>query len=162
PLSTIRMGVDLLLESFSGGLTSKQIEILTMCHEDAVRLERLVGDLLNLSKIESGQTIPRLTAVPTMALLRDAVAPLRLQTQARGLTVHLVDHASLPMVLADRAQIERVVANLVTNAAAATPRNGTVTIAAKQAGGFVAVSVSDTGRGIPREYLPRIFSPFVQ
>ncbi len=64
--------------------------------------------------------------------------------------------------MADRSQIERVVANLIANAVAATPRNGSITVNARQVGTFVAISVSDTGLGIPREYLPRIFSPFVQ
>src|SRR5262249_30406715 len=67
PLSTIRMGVDLLLENASA-LTHRQLDILTMCHDDVIRLERLVGDLLNLSKIESGRATPRPTAVPAMSL----------------------------------------------------------------------------------------------
>jgi signal transduction histidine kinase len=69
---------------------------------------------------------------------------------------------SLPKVLADRSQIERVVANLVSNAVSATPRHGIITVSATASPEFVAISVSDTGRGIPRDYLPRIFSPFVQ
>jgi PAS domain S-box-containing protein len=162
PLSTIRMGIDLLLEGGSAGLAPKQVEILAMCHDDAVRLDRLVGDLLDLAKIESGRAVPKPVAVPAAALVRDAVEPLRLQAQSKGLTVQVADDPSLPMVLVDRSQIERVMANLVANAVSATPRGGTIAIAAKRVGGFVAVSVSDTGRGIPREYLPRIFSPFVQ
>ncbi len=162
PLSTIRMGVDLLLETAPAALTSKQREMLSMCHDDAVRLEQLVEELLDLARIESGRAVPKPVAIPTMPLLRDAIEPLRLQVEAKELTLRLVDDSSLPMVLADRSQIERVLANLVANAVSATPRRGMITITALPVGGFVAVSVSDTGRGIPREYLPRIFSPFVQ
>ncbi len=162
PLSTIRMGVDLLLEKPSSGLSARQLEILSMCRDDAVRLERLVSDLLSLSKIESGHALPRRTVVSARALLRDAVDPLRLQVQAKGLSLRVVDDASLPAVLADRSQIERVMANLVANALAATPRGGTLTIAARRVGNFVAIAVSDTGPGIPKEYLPRIFTRFVQ
>ena len=133
PLSTIRLGIDLLLEK-SGGLTSRQAEVLSMCHDDAVRLERLVGDLLNLSKIESGQAIPRPTPISAMTLLRDAIEPLRLQSEAKGVTLHIVEDASLPMVMADRSQIERVMANLIANAVAATPRNGSITVNARQVG----------------------------
>jgi NtrC-family two-component system sensor histidine kinase KinB len=102
PLSTIRMGVELLLEK-PAGLTGRQAEVLSMCRDDAVRLERLIGDLLDLSKIESGQAIPKPTAMAAGPLIRDAVEPLRLQIQTKGLTLHVVADASLPSVLADRA-----------------------------------------------------------
>jgi signal transduction histidine kinase len=65
-------------------------------------------------------------------------------------------------VFVDRAQIERVIGNLVTNAARATPPSGTITVSAAARTGAVAVSVTDTGVGIPREYLAKIFEPFVQ
>jgi NtrC-family two-component system sensor histidine kinase KinB len=162
PLSTIRLGVDLLLEKASTALTPRQREILSMCHEDAVRLEHLVGELLNLSKIESGRVAPKLARHDPALLLRDGVEPLRLQAQAKGVTLRLMGDPTLPAVLADRFQIERVIANLVANSIAATPANGTITVNAKQAGDSVAFSVADTGRGIPRDYLPRVFSPFVQ
>jgi two-component system, NtrC family, sensor histidine kinase KinB len=162
PLSTIRMGVDLLLERHIGPLTDEQLELLSMCHDDAERLERLVGDLLNLSKIESGQTAPKPAPVAAMVLVRDAVEPLRLQIQSKGLALTVSGSDSLPDVLADRGQLERVIANLITNSIAATKPGGSIMVSARHAGAFVAVSVSDTGRGIAREYLPRIFSPFVQ
>jgi two-component system, NtrC family, sensor histidine kinase KinB len=162
PLSTIRMGVDLLLERGSSRFTGREIEILSMCHEDAVRLERLVGDLLDLSKIESGRAVPKPAPVPVLALIRDAVEPMRLQIEAKGLALHIVEDAAPPVVMADRSQIERVLGNLVANALAATPGGGTVTVAARRIGTFVAISVTDSGRGIPRDYLPRIFGPFVQ
>ena len=65
-------------------------------------------------------------------------------------------------MFADRDQIERVIVNLVTNAIRATPAGGAITVAAAPRGGDVAFSVTDTGAGIPRDYLARIFEPFVQ
>jgi signal transduction histidine kinase len=62
----------------------------------------------------------------------------------------------------DRSQLERVIANLVTNAMRATPTGGTITVAAVRRDDEVAISVTDTGAGIPRDYLARIFEPFVQ
>ena len=62
----------------------------------------------------------------------------------------------------DRSQIERVIGNLVSNAARATAAGGTIRVAAALRGNEVAISVTDSGAGIPREYLPRIFEPFVQ
>ena len=65
-------------------------------------------------------------------------------------------------MLVDRDQIERVVVNLMSNASRATPAGGTITLAAVRRGGDVAFSVTDTGTGIPRDHLARIFEPFVQ
>ena len=64
--------------------------------------------------------------------------------------------------MADPSQIERVLANLIANAVNATPRGGRIAVAAHRADDRVEVSVSDTGRGIPREYLPRLFGKFMQ
>jgi signal transduction histidine kinase len=65
-------------------------------------------------------------------------------------------------VFVDRGQIERVVSNLMTNARRATPEGGSIIVSATAIGDQVAVSVADTGTGIPREYLAKIFEPFVQ
>jgi signal transduction histidine kinase len=68
----------------------------------------------------------------------------------------------LPNVVADRAQVERVISNLVTNAMRHTARGGEIEISAVRRDGYVAISVSDNGSGIPSEYLSHIFDKFVQ
>ncbi|HET6958736.1 MAG TPA: HAMP domain-containing sensor histidine kinase, partial [Vicinamibacterales bacterium] len=95
-------------------------------------------------------------------LLNEAVNPLRLQVEAKGIRLEVDAPPDLPHVAVDRGQIERVIGNLVTNAMRATPGGGTIAVAAEARGGDVAVSVTDTGAGIPREYLSKIFEPFIQ
>jgi signal transduction histidine kinase len=90
------------------------------------------------------------------------VDALRLQVEARGVRLDLEAPPDLPHVAVDPSQIERVIANLVTNAMRATPAGGTITVAAARRGDEVAFSVTDTGAGISRDDLPRIFEPFVQ
>jgi signal transduction histidine kinase len=68
----------------------------------------------------------------------------------------------LPAVAADRGQIERVIANLIINAMRATAGDGTISVTAVLRDGEVAIAVADTGAGIPREFLARVFEPFVQ
>ncbi|HEX3702843.1 MAG TPA: HAMP domain-containing sensor histidine kinase, partial [Vicinamibacterales bacterium] len=162
PLTSVQMGIHLLLEEPAGALTDRQQDILQMCREDTNRLDRLMRELLDLSKIESSETVPVRTIVRTPSLIRDAVEALRLQVEARGIRLDVDAAPDLPAVSVDRGQIERVVANLVTNATRATPSGGSVTVAAMARGGEVAVSVADSGAGIPRDYLARIFEPFVQ
>jgi signal transduction histidine kinase len=161
PLATLQMGVNLLLEGSAGAVSPAQAEVLATCRDEAARLERLLGELLDLSRLESGETAPRLADVGAAALVRDAVEPLRLQVEGKGLTMRVAVPETLPTVRADRAQVERVLANLVTNAVRATER-GEIAVSALAREGEVAVSVRDTGRGIPPEWLPRVFERFVQ
>jgi two-component system, NtrC family, sensor histidine kinase KinB len=162
PLTSAQMGIHLLLEGTAGALDDRQREILEVCREDTARLDRLMRELLDLSKIESGAVTPHLNEVRPASLLAEATNPLRLQVEGRGLRLEVDASPDLPPVAVDRGQIERVIANLVTNAIRATPAGGTITVAAAPRNDAVAISVADTGSGIPREFLSTIFEPFVQ
>jgi NtrC-family two-component system sensor histidine kinase KinB len=162
PLTSVQMGIHMLLEQAAGELNDKQLEILSICRDDAARLEKLMRDLLDLSKIESGEAAPRLARVGSSSLIRDAVEPLRPQVEAKGVELHVDAPLDLGPVMADRAQIERVVGTLITNAVAATSRGGSITVSGVRRGDHLSVTVADSGRGIPREYLAGIFEPFVQ
>jgi signal transduction histidine kinase len=118
--------------------------------------------LLDLSRIESGKVAPRLSLVRAGEMMNDAVEPLRRQADAKGVTLRIKEPAELPAMEADLGQVERVIANLVTNAIRATERGGEIEVAAALRSGYLAISVRDTGRGIPHEYLSRVFEPFVQ
>jgi NtrC-family two-component system sensor histidine kinase KinB len=162
PLTSVQMGIHLLLEGDAGSLDERQRDILQVCREDTTRLDRLMRELLDLSKIESGAVTPQVAPVRPATLLAEAVSPLRLQVEAKGIHLEVDAPPDLPHVSVDRGQIERVIGNLVGNAMRATPDGGTIAVAAVRRGDELAVSVSDTGSGIPREYLSTIFEPFVQ
>lgn len=161
PLTSLQLGLHLVLED-TGNLTERQQELLYMCREDGQRLARLSTDLLDLSQIEAGEAPPRLARTPTAAMVRNAIEPLRLQVEAKGLALVAELPPDLPAVMADKAQIERVLANLVSNSARATAKGGRITVSAEPREGQLAIAVADTGVGIPAEYLRRIFEPFVQ
>jgi NtrC-family two-component system sensor histidine kinase KinB len=156
------MGIHLLLEGTAGQLADRQQEILEVCREDTTRLDRLMRELLDLSKIESGAVTPVLVPVRPSLLVAGAIEPLRLQVESHGIRLDVDAPPDLPAVSVDRSQIERVITNLVTNATRATPAGGAITVAAAQRGEEIAISVADTGTGIPPESLSRIFEPFVQ
>jgi len=162
PLTTIEMGVHLLLEGTGGELSPKQYELLEMCREGTLRLDALVKDLLDLSKIESGEATPQVVPIDAHDLLVDAVELVRPQAEAKGLALCVDAPVDLPEIAVDRGQVERVITNLVTNAIRATDRGGTIEVSCGVRNGFIAISVRDTGRGIPHDYLDRIFEPFVQ
>jgi PAS domain S-box-containing protein len=161
PLTSVQMGVHLLLEGAAGELNDKQAEVLGACREDCERLDKLMRDLLDLSRIEAGESEPDLQPIRARELIMDEVETLRPQVEAKGVSFAVDIPVDLPRILADRSEIERVVANLVVNAIRYT-RQGEIRINAEMRGHYVAVSVSDTGEGIPPEYLPHIFDKFVQ
>jgi len=162
PLTSVQMSVHLLLEGAVGGLTDKQRAVLLACREDCERLEKLMRDLLDLSRIESGKSVPQLLPVRVEDLIAPSAESLRAQVEAKGIAFAIEAPAALPSVLADRPQIERVIMNLVSNAVRHTEAGGSIRVQAVRRDGHVAVSVTDTGRGIPAEYLPRIFETFAQ
>jgi NtrC-family two-component system sensor histidine kinase KinB len=118
-------------------------------------------DLLDLSRIEGGESKPRLEPIRTRDLIQDATKELRPQVESRGLDFTVEAAVDLPSVNADRSQVERVLSNLVVNAMRYT-KHGAIKINAQPRGNSVAISVSDTGSGIPQEYLTHIFDKFVQ
>ena len=161
PLTSVQMGVHLLLEGALGELTDQQNEVLQACRQDCERLDKLMRDLLDLSRIEAGESQPQLAAISARDLLTTAINELRPQVEAKGLELKVAVPVDLPLVSIDRLQIERVISNLLINALRHT-KNGEITISAEQRDNHVAISVADTGSGIPTEYLPHIFDKFVQ
>ena len=161
PLTSVQMGVHLLLEGATGELSDKQVEILSACRDDCERLDKLMRDLLDLSRIEAGESKPTLEPARTADVISEATRELRPQVEAKGLAFEVDASVALPSVMVDKTQVERVIANLVGNALRYTSE-GEIKISASLRPNFVAVSVSDTGSGIPPEYLPHIFDKFVQ
>ncbi|HET6976490.1 MAG TPA: ATP-binding protein [Pyrinomonadaceae bacterium] len=161
PLTSVQMGVYLLLERAAGELTEKQVEILSACREDCERLDKLMRDLLDLSRIEAGESKPNFEPIRTRELINDATKELAPMVESKGLDFRVEAPVDLPTVNADRSQVERVLANLVVNAIRYT-KQGEIKISVQPRGNSVSVSVSDTGSGIPAEYLPHIFDKFVQ
>jgi PAS domain S-box-containing protein len=162
PLSSVLMGIHLLLEGAAGALTEAQRDLLATCREDCERLEKLMRDLLDLTRIETGEKPPHMQSISATTLLHEAAEALRAQAEACGLTFTVDVPLGLPCVRADRLHIARVMANLVTNAVRHTPPAGEIHVTVTQRDGYVACSVADTGSGIPAQYLPRLFDKFVQ
>jgi two-component system sensor histidine kinase ResE len=124
------------------------------------RLNRLVEDLLDLSRIESGAATLDLEEVDLSELIRGAVENLESQTRERQIQVELDLPAELPPVQADPDRIYQVLINLVSNALRFNHDQGKIAITARRANGFVRVEVRDSGPGIPPEEIPLIWERF--
>jgi signal transduction histidine kinase len=160
PLTSIRMATHLLLEERIGLLNTKQTELLMAARDDADRLQKIIEDLLDMGRLESGRVKLDLQSEPSERLVSDAVTPLETAFHDKGLTLEVDVPVETPAVLADPARIGHVFSNLLTNALKYTPPGGHVHISAEPLDRFVRFVVEDTGVGIPQEYLARIFERF--
>ena len=162
PLTSLRMAVHLCTEEVAGPLTEKQAELLHAAREDCDRLQAMVDDLLDMSKFESGRVELYPLPTPTGVLAESAVEQFKTEAEAKG--VRLSADITIPevKVLADHERIGHVFSNLIGNALRHTQRDGSVTLGASVANGAVRFTVTDTGKGIPKEYQERIFEKFFQ
>ncbi|MDX1933672.1 MAG: ATP-binding protein [Capsulimonadales bacterium] len=162
PVTSLLLGVDLLAEGAAGALLPAQREIVSVLREDLLRLERMMHELLDLTRLESGATPPRFEVVAPNELLTAARRSVEAEARTRNVILEATTDETLPPVRADRSQMVRVLINLASNAIRHTPAAGRVTLSANTEGDRVVFQVADTGSGIPPAYLERIFDRFVQ
>lgn len=160
PLTSIRLAAHALLSEKVGELNPAQAEIVAVAREDADRLHRIIENLLDIGRMESGQTSLELIPINTEKVLLNAVEEMRPAFADRGVALVLDFPEATPSVLADSLRLEIVLANLLTNALKHTPPGGQVKVSANAEGKLVNFSVEDTGPGISEEYLPFIFEKF--
>jgi PAS domain S-box-containing protein len=160
PLTSIRLVVHLLLEEAAGTLTPKQTELLLDARENTERLHSTINNLLDLTRLESGQgllDLQRMSPAPLLQAAATTVRPRALDKEIE-LTVEAAD--DLPWVAVDVARFGHALDNLLDNAVAYTPPGGRITLSAAADGRDVILSVADTGPGIPFEHLPHVFERF--
>ncbi|HYA12892.1 MAG TPA: ATP-binding protein [Syntrophales bacterium] len=160
PLTSIRMALHLLLDEKLGPLTAKQADLLITAREDSDRLNRILENLLDLSRIVSGKVAMELHTAQPHQLVLESIESYRAASRQRGIELKTELPDDLPDVRADTLQIAHAFANLLFNALKYTESGGTVTVSAQADEGHVRFLVSDTGKGIPEQYLPRVFDRF--
>jgi len=160
PLTAIKGFTDLILEGEVGEITEQQREFLGIVQSNSDRLVALINDMLDISRIESGRISLNPEDVEIHGAVEQAIAALRPLVEDKGLQVQteLVEEPST--IVADRARLQQILTNLISNACKYTPPGGWVTVRSESLDGQIAISVSDTGIGIPPEALPHIFSKF--
>lgn len=162
PLTSINMSVDILRQELLGPLTKTQADLLESSKQDCDRLTKLVKELLQLSKLESGKFELREEHVDIKKVVESTLQPLRLQFKEKGVDlIFSLDH-DLPFFIGDEQQLSWVISNLVNNALRYTYQGGSVTIKLRKIADQLLLQVIDTGRGIPPEFLDKIFDKFVQ
>jgi two-component system sensor histidine kinase KdpD len=158
PLGTIKASVSGLRQTGAAYTDEDRAELLAAIEEEADRLDRLVANLLDASRLEAGASRPHKEPQDLRELVSAVVA--RLQPLLAGRPVRLEIADDLPWIACDYAQIDQVVTNLVENAALHTPPRTAIAIRAAQVGGLVQAEVRDEGPGIPVGDRERVLHPF--
>jgi signal transduction histidine kinase len=161
PLGTVAMGAAMLRRSLASGSPRLEddIEITHRITRSCKRMERLIEDLLDASRLDSGAVVVSPRALPASELLHDAVDAASLEAAASKVRVVTGEVAAL-QVMADRDRLLQVFSNLVGNALKFTPADGTIRLGVEREGALARFTVSDTGAGIPAEHVPRLFDRF--
>lgn len=162
PLTAIRMSVDLLREPNLGPLTDVQHQFVQAIREESERLLRIVNDLMDLAKIESGKFEVRPTRLEVKEYIDHLLVPFFAQSQEYGITLKPEIGPDAEAVQADPDRLKQVFVNLISNAMRYTERGGTITVGARKSSvkEMMEFFVRDTGAGIPPEFLGKVFQRF--
>ena len=159
PISAIKMSARLLRDRRVGVLSPEQNDLLQSITDDAERLLRITGELLNLTQVETGNLQLKLQSTPPGEVVRYALSAVGVQASEKGLRISYTPSV-LPPIHADAEKVSWVLINLLTNAIKYSPEGGSISIDVAPAGDRVMFSVKDFGRGIDEKYLPRIFDRY--
>jgi histidine kinase len=148
------------MEGMIDGVLPAEPNTYQQIYQEADRLQRLVNDLQELSRVEAGAFELKRRPLLVGPLLQQSAARLRPQFEEKDVTLSLSIPTDLPPVQADEDRLNQVLLNLLGNALQYTPSGGTVTVSAKTHNQELLITVSDTGLGISAEHLPHLFNRF--
>ncbi|MGD9726018.1 MAG: ATP-binding protein [Nitrospiraceae bacterium] len=161
PLTSIVGFTDNMLEGLVGALNLKQEQYLSRIKANSARLARMITDLLDLSRVEAGKMAIAFDQIALPALVSEVIEQIRPLAYAKEIRLHY--HAVAPdiIVRADADRVSQIMTNLLDNAIKYTDEGGTVAVVVGAASaGIATVSVTDTGQGIPKDALDKLFDPF--
>ena len=160
PLNAVMAQLDVVTSGLAGQVNQEQKEILSRASEKIGAVLNLTAELLDLAKIESGLMSQEREQIDMAEIIRDQVAFHLAEAQAKQIALDLEPLPSLPLVVANRANMIEVLSNLIGNAIKYTAEGGKVAVSAGLENGYLKVSVCDNGIGIASKELENIFSPF--
>lgn len=161
PLSAIGISLRMLTLVLPEDILQANSDLIGIAQASTQRLQRLVDSLLEVSRMESGETRFEMSEFEISPVIEELIQRTSILAR-KGVVMETEIASDLPVLVADREKIERVMVNMLDNALKYTPENGHISIKVQRSDGILWVSVSDTGPGIPPEDRERIFERFTQ
>ena len=159
PMTSIKGYTDLLKSGVTGTVTDQQKQFLQIIRTNVDRMNVLVTDLSDISKIEVGRLKVDIGAIDVAAIANECVDSLKLQIEEKKQTIKITLPV-LPPVRTDKTRLSQILVNLISNASKYTPPEGAITITADVRAPFVRVSVADSGIGMSPDDQQKLFSQF--
>ncbi len=160
PISAVEQQLSVILNRMAGEISEKQEKLLLRAKERTKGLLALIKDLLDLSKIEAGRMVQYKEPISLQEVIQKVMDLMKAEADHKKIDLQFPTPSQDPIVHADRTSMEGIFTNLISNAIKYTPEGGRVLVTLTEEGGFAKATVSDTGIGIKKEDLPRIFDKF--
>lgn len=160
PLTSIKMALDMIAKERKLDPASKSL--INAAVRNAEKLNSIINDILDFSKLQSGKMVFNLEAVMPQEVIEDAITSMKAWANSKNLNLFSKVEENLPPIYADKRKTSQILINLISNAIKFTPENGTIEVGARVVEQFVRFYVKDTGCGIKKEDIPKIFEKFVQ
>jgi signal transduction histidine kinase len=161
PLTSIRGSMDLIQNGVVGELPVRAKALVTIAQDESARMLRLINELLDLTKIEAGQMSFKFASILAQTLVEKTINGVGGLSREAGVTV-LARVTTEAIVYCDEDRIVQVLTNFLSNAIKFSPRDSEVHVDVVDDGGFVKFSVVDTGPGITKEQMAKLFMKFQQ
>jgi signal transduction histidine kinase len=161
PLNSIIGFADVLLEGIDGQLNERMVEDVTLIRDSGRHLRSLIGEMLDMSKIEAGVMELYYEKIDVPALAEEIIANAQSLAKDKDLVFDLQIDPELQIIEADRTRLMQILLNLISNAIKFTEK-GEITLSMSQNNGELVASVQDTGIGIEQDDIPKIFEQFRQ
>ena len=162
PLTAVKGFIKVVLGKEAGSINAQQEKFLQIADRSLDRLALLISDLLDISRLESGQFSLMLGPVDSGEIVKAIIVACEPEIRRRKLKLQSLIADSFPQVLADRVRLTQVFNNLIVNSMKFTPDGGTITVSAQDKGDFALFSIADTGIGIDKRDHEEIFKKFYQ
>jgi PAS domain S-box-containing protein len=162
PLTSLHMAIHLLAEEAAGPLQERQADLIQAARQDCERLQTIVDDILDLSRIQAGRIELHAKPVDARWVVAQAAAGVESSARAGGTDLTVETPEEPVPIVADIERADVVLTNLLGNAVRYTPAGGHIVMRVRRTGPVVRFEVADTGPGIPKQYQDRIFERFFQ
>lgn len=162
PLTSISGSLGLLVAQWGEKLPESAARLLVIAHKNSQRLVRLIGDILDIEKMEAGRVVFNLSRIDVCVLAEQAVESNRGFADAYGVRIRLDTESGDAEVIADPDRLSQVITNLLSNAVKFSPAGEEVLVVVEKVGEIVRVSVQDRGSGVPVDFRPHVFEKFAQ
>jgi|GEM_PF-6994001 len=162
PMTAMKGYVQMMINKQFGDITDEQQEALDVVFRNTERLDSLINDILDISRLESKSM--KFLAKPSSIseIIEDIIQTMKPQAQSNQIALASKVEENLPEITIDSDRIRQVIINLINNAIKFSPENSTITLIGQLTGDSITIKVQDQGRGIPKEKLTAVFDSFFQ